>query len=63
MAPLRVLKFERPDAQSNDSPFILLEAKSRGSKPLDLKVVATEGEFEYSTTREYRGVDCELNMV
>ena len=52
MAPSRVLKFDRPDAQRDESPFVLLEAKPRGSKPLDLKIVATEGEFEYSTTRE-----------
>lgn len=52
MAPSRVLKFDRPDAQRDESPFVLLEAKPRGSKALDLKIVATEGEFEYSTTRE-----------
>ena len=47
MAPTQVLKFSRSD---DDSACVLIQATSKGSKPLDLKLVATEGEAPYVCT-------------
>lgn len=41
MSKARVLKFNRSDSAS---AHVLIEATPKGSKPLDLKLVATEGE-------------------
>uniref|UniRef100_A0A8H7NLK1 Uncharacterized protein n=1 Tax=Bionectria ochroleuca TaxID=29856 RepID=A0A8H7NLK1_BIOOC len=46
MAPTsRVLKFDRTD---DESRYVLLNVASRGSKPLDLRIEATEGDEEYA---------------
>ncbi|CAH0040969.1 unnamed protein product [Clonostachys solani] len=46
MAPAsRVLKFDRTD---DESRYVLLNVTSRGSKPLDLRIEATEGDEEYA---------------
>ncbi|KAK2605919.1 hypothetical protein QQS21_003645 [Conoideocrella luteorostrata] len=44
MPPMRVLKFSRTD---HESSCVLVQVSSKGSKPLDLKIVATEGEAAY----------------
>lgn len=51
MAPAsRVLKFDRTD---DESRYVLLNVTSRGSKPLDLRIEATEGDEEYAQNCEY----------
>ncbi|PNY26641.1 Uncharacterized protein TCAP_03436 [Tolypocladium capitatum] len=45
MAPMRVLKFPRSD---NESTCVLIQVTSAGRKPLDLKLVATEGDEPYA---------------
>lgn len=47
MPPDRILKFPRSD---NKSLFVLVQVTSNGSNPLDVKLVATEGEAAYVTT-------------
>lgn len=44
MAALRVLKVPQSD---DDKQFVLLQASSSGKKPLDLKLIGTEGEAPY----------------
>ncbi|CAG7556696.1 unnamed protein product [Fusarium equiseti] len=44
MAPMHVLRFPRSD---DTTAFVLLQVTSQGSKPLDLKLVGTEGEEPY----------------
>ncbi|KAG8419068.1 hypothetical protein J3459_011562 [Metarhizium acridum] len=44
MAPKRVLKFSQSE---NESSYVLVQVSSKGSKPLDLKLVGTEGEAPY----------------
>lgn len=44
MAPTRVLRFARSD---DNSAFVLLQVTPKGSRPLDLKLVGTEGEAPY----------------
>jgi hypothetical protein len=54
MAPeARVLKIPRSDETSG---YVLVNAVSRGSKPLDLKLEATEGEEEYGHARTYEAM-------
>lgn len=48
----RVLKFDRSDADSENT-YILLNAKSKGSKPLDLKLEAIDFESCFVHTREF----------
>jgi hypothetical protein len=50
MAPKRVLKFSQTD---NESSFVLVQVSPKGSKPLDLKLVATEGEAPYVCSCEF----------
>lgn len=42
--PTRVLRFARSD---DTSSFVLLQVTPKGSRPLDLKLVGTEGEAPY----------------
>jgi hypothetical protein len=49
MASTRVLKFSRSD---NETAYVLLQSTTKGSKPLDLRLVATEGEAAYVATRK-----------
>ncbi len=44
MATSRVLKVPQSD---NDKEFVLLQVSSSGKKPLDLKLIGTEGEAPY----------------
>lgn len=44
MASTRVVKFPRSDDASS---FILVQITPKGSKPLDVKLVGTEGEEPY----------------
>ncbi|KID75862.1 uncharacterized protein G6M90_00g049330 [Metarhizium brunneum] len=44
MAPTRILKFSQSE---NESSYVLVQVSSKGSKPLDLKLVGTEGEAPY----------------
>ncbi|RSL56019.1 hypothetical protein CEP54_009080 [Fusarium duplospermum] len=44
MAPIRVLRFARSD---DKSAFVLVQVTPKGSKPLDLELVGTEGEAPY----------------
>ncbi|KAH0594246.1 hypothetical protein MHUMG1_08085 [Metarhizium humberi] len=44
MAPKRILKFSQSE---NESSYVLVQVSSKGSKPLDLKLVGTEGEAPY----------------
>lgn len=44
MATFRVLKVPQSD---NDKEFVLLQVSSSGKKPLDLKLIGTEGEAPY----------------
>ena len=51
MAPKeRILKFNVSD---DESKYVLVNVKSRGSKPLDVKIQATEGDAEYALSRKY----------
>jgi hypothetical protein len=45
--PPQVLKFVRSD---QDDQYVLVRATKKGTKSLDLKLEATEGEAEYATT-------------
>lgn len=45
----RVLKFGVDDDHSR---YVLVNVRSRGSKPLDVKIQATEGDAEYSVNRK-----------
>jgi hypothetical protein len=47
MAQPRVSRFSRSD---NESTFVLVHIASNGSKSLDLKLIATEGEAPYAAT-------------
>lgn len=47
VAPFKVLKFP-----CNDGSFALVQATSKGSNPLDLKLVGTEGGAAYRVTRK-----------
>ncbi|KID91587.1 DNA double-strand break repair and VJ recombination XRCC4 [Metarhizium guizhouense ARSEF 977] len=44
MAPKQILKFSQSE---NESSYVLVQVSSKGSKPLDLKLVGTEGEAPY----------------
>jgi hypothetical protein len=44
MAPSQVLRFSRSDEESS---FVLVQVVSTGSRPLDLRLVGTEGEAPY----------------
>lgn len=44
MAQTRILRFARSD---DKSAFVLVQVTPKGSKPLDLKLVGTEGEAPY----------------
>ncbi|KJK80962.1 hypothetical protein H634G_03495 [Metarhizium anisopliae BRIP 53293] len=44
MAPKRILKFSQSE---NEASYVLVQVSSKGSKPLDLKLVGTEGEAPY----------------
>lgn len=44
MTSKRVLKFP---VNGNESSFVLVQVSPKGSKPLDLKLVGTEGEAPY----------------
>ncbi|KAG6033478.1 hypothetical protein E4U41_006902 [Claviceps citrina] len=48
MASQKVLKFPRTD---QDSSFVLVHVAPRGSKPLDLKLVGTEGSAPYACSQ------------
>ncbi|KAG5915875.1 hypothetical protein E4U42_007884 [Claviceps africana] len=49
MATERVLKFPRSDREDQeDSSFVLIHVARRGSRPLDLKLVGTEGAAPYT---------------
>ncbi|KAI9158491.1 hypothetical protein HJFPF1_06486 [Paramyrothecium foliicola] len=47
MSQPRVLRVNRSD---DDSAFVLFQISSSGTKPLDLKIIATEGEAPYVAT-------------
>ena len=47
MAAAQVLRVPRSDSEGD---FVLVNVSSNGSKPLDLKIEATEGESPYITT-------------
>ncbi|KAJ4025201.1 hypothetical protein NW752_002669 [Fusarium irregulare] len=49
MAPMHVLRFPRND---DTTAFVLLQVTPKGSKPLDLKLVGTEGEEPYVASYE-----------
>lgn len=48
MAPTRVVKIPRSD---DESASVLVQATPSGRRPLDLKLVATEGEAPYVCAR------------
>lgn len=50
MAPEKVLKIPRTD---QDAAFVLVHVATKGSKPLDLKLVGTEGAAPYTCSREF----------
>jgi len=50
MATERILQVPRSDSEGN---FILINVISNGKYPLDLKLLATEGESPYITTSEF----------
>lgn len=56
-----IIRIPRTDTDQEDD-FILGEvthsggSSARGSKPLNLKIVATEGEEPYALTRKYPGI-------
>ncbi|KAH7321180.1 hypothetical protein B0I35DRAFT_208866 [Stachybotrys elegans] len=64
MANSCVLKIDRTD---DESSFVLLQITPRGSKPLDLRLVATEGEAPYVATLKHdrvaslRGKNCSVS--
>lgn len=45
-----VLRVRRTD---HDGEYVLVNVSSNGSKPLDLKIRATEGENPYAASSEY----------
>lgn len=45
-----VLRFRRSDS---DGDYVLVNISSTGSKPLDLKLRATEGENPYTASSKY----------
>lgn len=53
MASTRILKFSQSE---NESSYVLVQVSSKGSKPLDLKLVGTEGEAPYVCS-------CELTVA
>ncbi|KAL7944399.1 hypothetical protein V8C42DRAFT_326686 [Trichoderma barbatum] len=50
MAASRVIKLPRDD---DESAFALIQVIQKGSKPLDVKLVGTEGEAPYATTLKH----------
>lgn len=44
MAPSQVLRFARTD---DDASFVLVQATAAGPRPLDLKLIGTEGDAPY----------------
>ena len=46
-----ILRIRRSD---NDSDFVLLNVSNNGPSPLDLRLLATEGENPYATDSESR---------
>ena len=51
MATQHILYLPRSD---KDKEHILVNVSSEGPSPLDLKLLATEGEFPYVATSEFR---------
>ena len=51
MATQHILYLPRSD---KDKEYILVNVSSEGPSPLDLKLLATEGEFPYVATSEFR---------
>lgn len=49
MATEHILYLPRSD---RDEEYVLLNVSSRGPSPLDLKLLATEGDFPYKATSE-----------
>jgi hypothetical protein len=49
MASSRVLRIPQSEA---DGAFVVVQVSSSGSKPLDLKLVGTEGEVPYVVKRK-----------
>lgn len=45
-----ILKILRSDAEENE--YVLVNVQSNGPKPLDLKLVATDGDVPYISTSE-----------
>ena len=50
MASIYMLRFPRSDAQDE---YVLVQAASTGSQPLDLKLVGTDGTDPYASSCEY----------
>ena len=50
MASEHILRIPRSDSQGD---FVLVSTSSNGSSPLDLKLLATEGDSPYVTTSEH----------
>lgn len=57
MATSRVLKIPQSD---NDKEFVLLQATASGKKPLDLKLIGTEGEAPYMVKRMKSSLPAEV---
>lgn len=53
---MRVLRFPRSD---DKAAFVLIQVTQKGSKPLDLKLVGTEGEEPYVTScKSFHSLHC-----
>lgn len=58
MATEHILYLARSD---NDEEYVLVNVSSGGPSPLDLKLLATEGESPYIATSEYKLLMSRIN--
>jgi hypothetical protein len=59
MSDQRIVRLARSDP-TTDSTFALVHVKHSGSHPLDLKLLASEGENAYAGSSKYRPLTCPL---